>query len=300
MTSVGHWKVSAEMSTYAMDDMCGRVLDMSKLRNHSLALTYLRSSSFFSSRSCDLAVYSGHWWAEEVSWNKILFQFLDYQNHGDSCVSVRQTTDRINWDSASKTIQGLQGPYCGSNKPPMNKPFTTDKRNMLVIKFDADGYLDDDSVSFKLVLNVLHSDGVCSQYECDNGNCIPKELRCAKYNPCGDNSHCRPEGISVKTVIFIVIGVIAGIILLVLAVKYFRCKRKKSDDSYIDDRNLSPMGEMTGQEDRTSNQRQQTATAPAIVVEHDNEDNAIEHSKMLEEANLPPPSYEEVMSAEQR
>ncbi|XP_045193949.1 uncharacterized protein LOC123549703 [Mercenaria mercenaria] len=281
-----------------MEDECGRLINFAKLQIYSAEVTFLRSPSLFGSRSCDLALSSGNWWVEEVSWNQILFQFLDFQNHGDSCVSLRQSTDKIDWDTSNKKINGLKNSYCGSEKPPLNQPFKTEKYHSLVIKFDAANYKDDASISFKLVANVLHSDGKCSYYECDNGNCIPTELKCSQHNPCGDNSECRPDGISVKTVIFIVIGVIAGLVLAFLFVKYFRCSKLCKTDDNESVGEGDGLADLQGGEGRGTAEPSAPHLHPQTGVDVNGTNDDIEQTDMLHDSMLPPPSYEEVMRQE--
>lgn len=313
-----HRQVVADGSVvYNMEKNCGRLIILANYGIPSAEVGFSRSPTFFGSRSCNLGISSGNWWAGSVTWNKIIFQILEFKNEGESCVEFRQSTDKVNWEKSNKPISGLNSEYCGSNRPPINQSFTTGKYNSLVIKFDAANYLDDSFISFKLFLNVLHSDGSCNDYECDNGNCIPTELKCNGYNPCGDKSDCRPDdGLPIKTIIFIVIGVVGGLVLLVLVVKYIRCSKvcKENDTESV-------VGGVVGEEEEATaalreRDRERVGesvddepprysavvgpSAPPLLPHTDEINGIIDEEDIHPDTVLAPPSYEEATREESK
>lgn len=290
--------ISSDMITYNMGDMCGGKRHMSDSRSSIVMIKFHHTPSLLGilGKSCIMALDSGYW-SDDVSWNRINIEILDFQNRGNSCVSFTQVNHDADWVKASsKALIGLSNAYCGSNIPPINTSFITEKYSTLVIRFDSAKYTSDGEISFQLVANIFHHDGTCSKYKCENGRCIPLDLKCSQFNPCGDHSHCQTDKMSIITIICIAVGITAGIIIMVFVIKCWISRRRRKSDDIIDDMvdtRMSPESAQPTPRRTTEGQQAlpllRTDVAFSRIEENDGEKSPDPGDSM------PPPSYEEVM-----
>ncbi|XP_053401017.1 uncharacterized protein LOC123550324 isoform X2 [Mercenaria mercenaria] len=184
--------------------------------------------------NCSLSVTP---WSE---WNKLMFQITRHSNDGDSCLSFAQG------ENGDTEIPGLYGEYCGPFQPPLNHQFVVEKLHIIYKPHTEHFYF---SQVFEIVVTVFKDKGECLDYQCDNKRCIPHDLRCTDYNPCGDSSDCpsdSPNHIAVGKIFGIIVGVAVGIVILMIFIRcWMSAAGKESDDWDSEPRLPSMDGERT-------------------------------------------------------
>lgn len=289
--------IFADTPTFTMEDMCGERIKLADSKSTSALVSFHHSPSLIGiirKERCEFVLDTGSW-NIDVSWNRLGIEILDFQNNGSSCVSFGkiQPSQRNNWDSATP-ILGLLDSYCGTSKPPLHTSFILDKYNMLYIKFKASDYVDDGNVFFNLFVNVFHLDGHCSQYKCENGRCIPTDLKCSEYNPCGDHSDCE-NGAPIPLILGIVAGCIAAIVISVFIVKCWRDRRKwKSEQN-----EMANMDQVASENTQASSQEREPQQSLLVHIPTVQVDDSGEKSPDANDS-MPPPSYEEAILNDMR
>ncbi|XP_061189564.1 uncharacterized protein LOC133197504 [Saccostrea echinata] len=215
---------------YYMDSICGETLTISGLPSIRLELT--RYSRYKNNMDCTLTVKNTPS-STTTTKNRIMIVFRKLDIKDSKFYGCDPDGDQLYiYDGPSTSsfkVSGLAKSYCGENKPIGAYMSSGDS---LTFRFVSNSLVADDG--FKLLLTPFHS-GACydSEYRCVRGQCIAGGNKCDGYQQCGDYTDECEVTKTTTWIAGVVIGVIAVVVLIGVAVfclrKHFQNRQNSRD-----------------------------------------------------------------------
>ncbi|KAL4234764.1 hypothetical protein ACF0H5_006406 [Mactra antiquata] len=207
---------------YDMAELCGRSIDLEK--EGTLAVeVYFHGEYQYISDNCSINFQSGYW--NENGWDSISLHFKKFYIRDDSCLVIYTFT---NWSTE------LLGRFCRYENL-TNIGFNTTNNGIFSIMYEHNdhnrnyGY---DTVVEFVVTVFKENGGNCSELLCHNNRCIPYDLMCLGYNPCGDWSDCLIDDV-IAAAIFALTFLTITMVVTCFIIKCCCCKPSKRNEGVV-------------------------------------------------------------------